>query len=298
MKRVNKEIKMEENTVDRLDENAVEGVTTEPTTAQEDIFGEIFGQAQEQVAPVGQEVTEGEPSESQTDLEPKNDPDQFQYWQSQADKRQAEVDMLKSQMADVMSKVGQSPEAPVVEKETVVEKPVKPRKPADFDRSEALTEPDSASAKYLEKQEAYLEAMSEYVASSNEKVMESMTAAQQRQQAAERDQKLIRDLQSKYNYTPEQASDFIEQMTSPDSLSLDNLVQLHKLKQDNGPRQVTQVTPQAQQKAAVMNQRNEKLSIPKPIGVQPGASDQSPTKNVEDKMMDAMINNFNKRNPF
>ena len=33
---------MEENTVDRLDENAVEGVTTEPTTAQEDIFGEIF----------------------------------------------------------------------------------------------------------------------------------------------------------------------------------------------------------------------------------------------------------------
>ena len=34
---------------------------------------------------------------TQTAMEPKNDPDQFQYWQSQADKRQAEVDMLKSQ---------------------------------------------------------------------------------------------------------------------------------------------------------------------------------------------------------
>ena len=95
---------MEENTMDRVDEQAVEGVTTEPTTASEDIFNEIFGQAQEQVAPVGQEVVQSEPTETQTAMEPKNDPDQFQYWQSQADKRQAEVDMLKSQMADVMSK--------------------------------------------------------------------------------------------------------------------------------------------------------------------------------------------------
>ena len=87
-------------------------------------------------------------------------------------------------------------------------------------------------------------------------------------------------------------------MSSPESLSLDNLVQLHQLRQNEGSQQVTQITPEAQQKVELMNQRNEKLSIPKPIGVQPGASDQSPTKNIEDKMMDAMINNLNKRNPF
>ena len=109
---------------------------------------------------------------------------------------------------------------------------------------------------------------------------------------------MLTDLQSNYNYTPEQANDFVAQMSSPDSLSLDNLVQLHQLKMNNGSQQVTQITPEAQQKAAVMNQRNEKLSIPKPIGVQAGASDQSPTKNIEDKMMDSMIGNFNKRNPF
>jgi ABC-type transporter Mla subunit MlaD len=197
-----------------------------------------------------------------------------------------------------MSKVGQPATAPVVEKETVLEKPVKPSKPADFDRSEALTDPDSTSAKYLAKQESYLEAMSEYVANSNEQVMQTMTKAQQEQEALARDQKVIRDLQSKYNYTPEQANDFVTQMSSPESLSLDNLVQLHQLRQNKSSQQVTQITPEAQQKAAVMNQRNEKLSIPKPIGVQPGASDQSPTKNIEDKMMDAMINNLNKRNPF
>ncbi len=289
---------MEENTMDKIDEQLVEGITTEPTTDSGDIFNEIFGQAQEQVAPVGQEVVQNETADTQTIEEPKNDPDQFQYWQSQADKRAAEVDMLKSQMAEVMTKVSQSAEAAPVEKETVLEKPVKPSKPADFDRSEALTDPDSASARYLAKQESYLEAMSEYVASSNDRIMQTMTKAQQEQQAIARDQKVMSDLQSKYNYTPQQASDFVAQMSSPDSLSLDNLVQLHQLRMNNGSQQVIQVTPDAQQKAAVMNQRNEKLSIPKPIGVQPGASDQSPTKNVEDKMMDAMIGNFNKRNPF
>jgi len=289
---------MEENTMDKIDEQLVEGITTEPTTDSGDIFNEIFGQAQEQVAPVGQEVVQNEPADTQTIAEPKNDPDQFQYWQSQADKRAAEVDMLKSQMAEVMTKVSQPAEAAPVEKETVLEKPVKPSKPADFDRSEALTDPDSASARYLAKQESYLEAMSDYVASSNERVLQTMTQQQQQQEAVARDQKVLRDLQSNYNYTPEQANDFVAQMSSPDSLSLDNLVQLHQLKMNSGSQQVTQITPEAQQKAAVMNQRNEKLSIPKPIGVQPGASDQSPTKNVEDKMMYAMIGNFNKRNPF
>lgn len=283
--------------MDNVDGQAVEGITTEPTTASEDIFNEIFGQAQEQVAPDSQEVVGNETPDIQTAEEPKNDPSQFQYWQSQADKRAAEVDMLKSQMAEVMSKVSQPTEAPV-QKETVLEKPVKPSKPADFDRSEALTDPDSASAKYLARQESYLEAMSDYVANSNEQVLQTMTKTQEEQKAIARDQKVRRDLQSKYNYTPEQANDFVTQMSSPDSLSLDNLVQLHQLKMNVGSQQVTQVTPEAQQKAAIMNQRNEKLSIPKPIGVQPGASDQSPTKNVEDKMMDAMIGNFNKRNPF
>lgn len=284
--------------MDNVDGQAVEGITTEPTTASEDIFNEIFGQAQEQVAPDSQEVVGNETPDIQTAEEPKNDPSQFQYWQSQADKRAAEVDMLKSQMAEVMTKVSQPAEAAPVEKETALEKPVKPSKPADFDRSEALTDPDSASAKYLARQESYLEAMSDYVASSNDRIMQTMTKAQQEQQAIARDQKVMSDLQSKYNYTPQQASDFVAQMSSPDSLSLDNLVQLHQLRMNNGSQQVIQVTPEAQQKAAVMNQRNEKLSIPKPIGVQPGASDQSPTKNVEDKMMDAMIGNFNKRNPF
>lgn len=202
-------------------------------------------------------------------------------------------------MADVMSKVSTPQADKPTQQETVLEKPVKPVKPSSYDHSEALTDPDSASAKYLTKQSSYLEDMTEYVELSNDYYVNQMNQQQETQKAMARDNKVMQDLQVKYNYTPEQANDFMQKMSSPDSLSLDNLVQLHQLKQPNAAQQVTQITPEAQKKVALMNQRQEKLSIPKPIGVQPGASDQSlSNKNTEDKMMDAMIRNVSKRNIF
>ena len=288
----------EENSMAQIDEQEVEGMQTEPTATSEDIFSEIFGTTQEQLVTDSPNEAMSNTTDTQTMSDPKSDPEQFQYWQSQADKRSAEVEMLKSQMADVMSKVSTPQADEPTQQETALEKPVKPVKPSSYDHSEALTDPDSASAKYLTKQSSYLEDMTEYVELSNDYYVSQMNKQQETQKAMARDNKVMQDLQVKYNYTPEQANDFMQKMSSPDSLSLDNLVQLHQLKQPNAAQQVTQITPEAQKKAALMNQRQEKLSIPKPIGVQPGASDQSLSKNIEDKMMDTMIGNFNKKNPF
>jgi|TARA_B100001094_G_scaffold268281_1_gene271924 hypothetical protein len=289
----------EQNTMAQIDEQEVEGMQTEPTATSEDIFSEIFGTTQEQLVTDSPNEAISNTTDTQTMSDPKSDPGQFQYWQSQADKRSAEVDMLKSQMADVMSKVSTPQADKPTQQETALEKPVKPVKPSSYDHSEALTDPDSASAKYLTKQSSYLEDMTEYVELSNNYYVNQMNQQQEAQKAMARDNKVMQDLQVKYNYTPEQANDFMQKMSSPDSLSLDNLVQLHQLKQPNAAQQVTQITPEAQKKVALMNQRQEKLSIPKPIGVQPGASDQSlGNKNTEDKMMDAMIRNVSKRNIF
>ena len=182
--------------------------------------------------------------------------------------------------------------------ETVkIERPVKPRKPADYDHSEALADPESASGKYLAKQEQYMDGLADYMDSieaNRSKVMEQQI---QQQEVFTRNQKVISDLQSQYNYTAEQANDFINKMSSPQSLSLDNLVKLHQMDSNAAPRQVAQVTPEALQKQQLMSNRQEKLSIPKPIGVQPGASTQS-SKSVEDQMMDSMINRYKKKNPF
>ena len=286
-----------DNTQAQVDEKEVEGMT-EPTTGEDDIFESIFG-AEANKAPETNFLVEDKPSDIQPTTDPKSDNDQFQYWQSQADKRSAEVDLLKSQVTELMSKQVQPTEAAPVIEETVLQKPVKPTKPSAFDHSEALTDPDSASAKYLGEQQTYLEDMSEYVSTSNESYMNQMTQQKEKEELANRDVKVMQDLQIKYNYTPEQAQDFLQQMSAPDSLSLDNLVKLHQLKQPNAAQGITQVTPQAQQKVETMQSRKEKLSIPKPIGVQPGASDQSSVNTtVEDSMMDSMIKDFNNKNIF
>jgi len=47
-----------------------------------------------------------------------------------------------------------------------------------------------------------------------------------------------------------------------------------------------------------MQSRAPKLTIPKPIGVQPGQSVQSPKQSTENNMMDSMIANHKKQNPF
>ena len=140
--------------------------------------------------------------------------------------------------------------------------------------------------------------MSDFILKKDELREEQMNAAQKEQLARQQHQETLTELQMKYNYTPEQAQDFVTKMSSPDSMSLDNLVKLHQLTQGVAPQQTEQISEEAQQKQQLMNQRQEKLSIPKPIGVQQGQSVQSPSKNVEDKMMDAMLGDFNKRNIF
>ena len=292
----------EEKNMENSQEQQVESQTATEPTQQEDIFAEVFGQPQTEqfVAKTESEpeiVNESEPSDVQSEEVPKSDNDSYKYWQSQADKRAAEVDLLKSQVTELMKAQTSTPAEQPKEETAKVDRPVKPRKPADYDHSEALADPESASGKYLAKQEQYMDGLADYMDSietNRSKVMEQQI---QQQEVFTRNQKVISDLQSQYNYTAEQANDFINKMSSPQSLSLDNLVKLHQMDSNAAPRQVAQVTPEALQKQQLMSNRQEKLSIPKPIGVQPGASTQS-SKSVEDQMMDSMIGRYKKKNPF
>lgn len=295
----------EEKNMDNTQEQKIESQTATESISQEDIFAQVFGQPNEEEfvarVPSSPETNEqSETSDVQSDVEPKGDPSSYQYWQSQADKRAAEVELLKSQVTELMKARTSTPAEPAKEETVKLERPVKPRKPADYDHSEALADPESESGKYLARQEQYMDSLTTYMES-----MESRRENELRQRMAEQEtfsknQRIMSDLQSRYSYTPQEASDFIEQMSKPDSLSLDNLVKLHRMSRQTtqqAPQVINQITPEAQQKQFIMNQRQEKLSIPKPIGVQPGANVQS-SKSVEDQMMDSMINNFKRKNPF
>ena len=276
---------------------------TAPASAEDDnIFNEIFGEQEvsKYVAPIEPKQDEGYLSEGTVDVNPKEDPNQFQYWQSQADKKDVELQELKAridkveQLAPPVQSAAPVETQPEPTQETV-QKPVKPARPNDFDSSEALTDPNSKSAKYVAARDQYLEEITEYneFQVSNQERLTN----QQKQQAAQAasQAKLINDLQTKYSYTPEEANDFIVKMSSPESLSLDNLVKLHRGDQQQAQPVMSPSTADLQ--LEVMKQRKEKLAIPKPITTQPSANVQSSRK-IEDQMMDSMIGSFKKKNPF
>tara|TARA_R100000329_G_scaffold118756_1_gene97812 strand:- start:764 stop:1660 length:897 start_codon:yes stop_codon:yes gene_type:complete len=269
---------------------------------EEDIFNDIFGDNSNEFAFQTGEPTEtsvDEPSEVPQSVDPKEDNSQYQYWQSQADKRAAEVELLKSQVNELMT-AQKAPAQPVKEETVQLEKPVKPQKPADFDHSEAIADPDSKSAKYLVKQTEYMENMADYTSSLEEQRIKSMRTLEEQTKKQAQEAQLVSDLQRNYGYSLEDANDFMVKMTAPESMSLDNLVKLHRINtqpQEQSNQTITQVSDAALQKQANMMQQKSKLSIPKPIGVKAGVNVQS-SKRAEDNMMDSMIQNFNKKNPF
>ena len=278
--------------------------TAKQPSGDGDIFKEIFGQEADRfVGQVGEESInkfQDETPEVSVDNNPKESTDQFQYWQSQADKRTAEVTGLKKELDEIKSKMTSNP-TPAVSVEPVSEetvKPVKPLRPSSFDNSEALTDPDSKSAKYVAAREEYLDNMSEYLISQEDKRSEISQKQLEEQKKLTSQQQLLSNLQSQYGYNPTEANDFIEKMSSPDSLSLDNLVKLHKSLTGMGKETI----PIPQQnvidpRMSDMARRQQKLSIPSTITSQPSANKQS-SKKIEDQMMDSMISNFKKKNPF
>ena len=285
-----------------LDEQGTNPIV-DSTPNQEDIFDQVFNMKSDDPFAANLEtqvteepVVESEPLSTQTMIEAKSDPNQFEYWQSQADKRSQEIGALKQELESI--KTSMTKEEPVKETKPEIVKPVKPVKPADYNHSEALADPDSPSAKYLEQNQAYLESMNDYILERDSQRDAEIAAAEAQRQALQQQQDTINTLQANFGYTPDMADNFIKTMSSPESLSLENLVKLHQLNIGANAPQANQVSPQAQQRQAQLQQRQDKLGIPKPIGVQPGVSVQSPKASTEDELMNAMINEHKKVNPW
>jgi hypothetical protein len=295
----------QEQTTD-VNENVVEAPTADAPTSEEDIFNSIFGDNTQEFAALQDsqgDVDADKPLEQEQSVDPKEDDTQFQYWQSQTDKKQAEIDELKGQVSDLIQAVKSPASAQAntvgAEKETeTLQRPVKPKKPVNFDHSEALTDPDSDSAKYLAAKDGYVEELSDYMLAVEEQRNVELEQAKAIQRKSAQEQELMTDLQANYNYSPAEAKDFLKKMTAPESLTLDNLVKLHRMDLNEGQQTIAQIDTQSMEKQATMSSRQQKLSIPKPVSVQPGVNVQSSRKTAENTMMDSMLTDYKKRNPF
>ena len=143
-------------------------------------------------------------------------------------------------------------------------------------------DPDSASFKYRDALDGYREDLVSY-----QEDMEAHRLAQadrqyelqqkQQQEAMARQQQeaMQRNLQESYGYTPERANEFIQYYSSPDSISLENLVALDRIRNAPSTAEV-----ETRQKATMMKNRQNKVNIPPPASV--GGGENQPQYTDED----------------
>ncbi len=286
----------------------------EPTGPQsfEEIFtnmgeGTPVETVNEQEAPQG-----GQPPQPVDTPTADNDERRFQYWQSQADKRQNEIDRLHEQNQVLQNQLSHNIQAPkqdnTAQEEKFPEPPQKPRTPHGFSRDEAMTDPNSRSAEYVNQVETWRENMDEYnrlytqynVAKMQESMesiqnqqQEQMKKAAQQQQYRQQQSEAIDYIKGNFGANDEQAQEFVARYSDPKSVTMDNLWKLFQLETGQGiaPNQQTPTPSPAFQQTQAAQQ------IPSPMGVVTGQSGQE-TGTIEDQMMNAMINDHKNKNYF
>ena len=239
----------------------------------------------------------------------KNDERRYQYWQSQAAKRENELKEMQAKLEQVQQ-VQAPTQAPQEQAETVREfppPPPAPRKPARYSREEAWSDPSSESAKYLDEKETWDNDMSEYnelkhqydLAVVQEKLDQQTNylrgQEQQRQNKIEQGRQIKQiseHVQGHYGLTPQETSEFIQTMSHPESISMDNLVQLYRMNKAGA-----QQTAPAKGPSETFQQNKNAQQIPSPMGVMPAQGNQ-PKQEDENSIMDELINTHNSNNPW
>ena len=253
-----------------------------------------------------------------------NDATRFQYWQSEADKMkntvtemQKQNEDLKNQLISTMQQPAQTPQQAVEPaREEPVEEfpsaPDKPQKPRGFNRADASEDPNSESAQYLddidswrddmdeynrlyvEYQGAMLQAERETMQKAEKQRQDTLKAQQERQESMQSVRKHIADT---HGVTDENVvADFIEKMSDPSSVSLDNLWKLYQM--ENGQLNVNPpVKAQVPPPSPEFQQTKNAQSIPSPMGVL-NSSNEATSQSTEDSIMNDIITNYESKNPW
>ena len=274
--------------------STVEDAFTKPTEQQE------IGTPQQGQPQRPEEIPQqGQP------LDAKNDERRYQYWQSQAAKRENELTELRQQVEET-----QQPQAPVEQPAPVEEfppPPEAPRKPGGFSYEEAMSDRQSESARYLEEKESWetdirqydtlrhqydLAVMQEKLDKQTEYISNEQSQREAQVQQGRQIQQISEHVQGHYGFNPEDTKEFIRTMSDPGSISMDNLVQLFRMNKAGGQQPAVNAGPSPE-----FQQMKNAQQIPSPMGVMPSQTNQN-TRSDEDSIMDELINSHNSKNPW
>jgi hypothetical protein len=251
----------------------------------------VAGEGAEEAQPVAESVEE--PQE-----------ERYEYWQSKYDQKASEYNRMEEKIkslenvAPIAKHIEENPwildnvakslsgDARGVSGNTEPQgspkKPERPSKPSNYDPSEAYMDPESSSFKYRDALDGYREDLVSYQEDMETHRLaqaDRQYALQQKQQqeamAQQQQQAMQSNLQEGYGYTPERASEFIQYYSSPDSISLENLVALDRIRNAPSTAEV-----ETRQKATMMKNRQNRVNMPPPASV--GGGENQPQYTDED----------------
>jgi len=248
--------------------------------------------------------------EANVEVPQDNDKVRFQYWQSQADKMKNERDQLQQQFNHLATQQqpAQVETEPVEEAEPEFPAPPeKPQKPYNFSMDEALSDPSSESAKFVQSEQGWRDQMDEYknlqfeyqmamMQDEREKIRTERQNDIQRRDAETKQAEQMNGIRSQvmdqFKVDSQVADDFVRVMSDPSSISLDNLWKLYASDKGYSSPQAPANKPSGD-----FQQVKRAQQVPASMGVMPSQTGQN-EDSVEDKIIDSMITDYNKQNPW
>tara|TARA_R110000751_G_scaffold137297_1_gene240685 strand:- start:76 stop:990 length:915 start_codon:yes stop_codon:yes gene_type:complete len=254
----------------------------------------------------GMYLTDEVAEQAQPVAEPVAEPqeERYEYWQSKFDQKASEYNRMEEKMkslenvAPIAKHIEENPwildnvakslsgDTQQVSAQGAPQgspkKPERPSKPNNYEPSEAYMDPESSSFKYRDSLDAYREDLVSYQEdmeshriSQADKQYELQQKQQQQAMADQQQQSMHKNLQESYGYTGERANEFIQYYSSPDSISLENLVALDRLRNAPSTAEV-----ETRQKATMMKNRQNKVNMPPPASI--GGGENQPQYSEED----------------
>jgi len=221
----------------------------------------------------------------------------FEYWQSRYDQKASEFDTVSQKLADyeriapiaeyiqenpnVLQSVakslsGDEPTVPSQEKsQELPKKPTRPTKPTNYDATEAYMDQESESFKYRASLDDFRDNMIDFQENVEQQRIQAMknqeAAIVQKRQEYEKVQAMDgmkSTLINEYGYDSHKADEFMQFYSSPESVTIENLVYLDKIR--NSPSQAEVAT---RQKAKQMEEQSKRMAVPTPAGIQSGQAE-------------------------
>ena len=325
-----------ENTVNENQTLAEQEVDTpvEASETEEFNLDSIFDLPKTGFESENREVTsEEKPTQPVADESASKDADSYKYWQSQADKRTSELNKVMETLGvenpndldaklnklknlepisehilnnpEILSSVkqdlsnGQAIGNPQENQVQPLKKPEMPKKPTNYDADDALADPTSESYKYREALDSYRDEMLLFQDARFEQMAQQQMAQQEAMQQEQDLQNVRKQLTSDYEMSSDDADKFIQTMSDPQSINMDNLVALFKMQngtqdvQAPAPASVDGIDPKMQE---MMSER-QRLATPSPVTAAKGEANTS-TSSDEDNIIENMIGNYKRNNPW